>query len=605
MSAGAELWGLLPLAAYAGLFAGQVARGWTVVVALLRAAIFWAAGAWVLANALGWFGALRPAPLRGAWLLLAALALADGWRARRGRWTWPCPQGVGEWTAAGAIGTLWLLALVIAVVAPPVTVDVLNYHLPRQLMWLQQGSLAHFVTVNDRELMMPPLAEVIGLHFLALTGDDHWANLPQWAAYVLLPVAVAQTVRTLGASRATAWLAAWLVVCLPMAWLEASNGKNDLQGALWLALLLWQVASARRQDLKPGGSGNATSPRAAACLAGVTLALSLLTKSTALIYAPPLLAAGWLAWRQHWGAAGAWRATALAAFVAVVLSAPFFARNLAWYGTPLGVHRAEEGGDQTNDALTPALVASNALRNAAIHLSGPWPQWNATLDRAVRTAHAWLGLSVDDPRNTLWVTKFAVLYGPREETKAGAPWHFVLICGVFLGGWGWRGAAGWRWLAVVTASMALITCASLKWQPWGARLELPVFATGSLLAAGVIGALPPLVRCLAAWGAGALGLLVWWPSHNISARPLQSSPALWAVSRDANRYRYYPELQERDAALTRLVHDAGVHEVAVVSLHDIAYPLMRQLGAGCPGCVFMARLPLISPMSPNRCWCSA
>src|SRR6185436_6701780 len=103
--------------------------------------------------------------------------------------------------------------------------------------------------------------------------------------------------------------------------------------------------------------------------------------------------------------------------------------NLAWYGTPLGIHRPEDGGGQSNEAVTPALVASNALRNASLHLSLPWPAWNAGLDRAVRTAHAALGVSPDDPRNTLWtaVLRFSVGWEPAAEAVAGAPAHFALI----------------------------------------------------------------------------------------------------------------------------------------------------------------------------------
>jgi hypothetical protein len=202
-----NLWGALPLAAYAGLVAGQARRGRAGPEALLRAAVLWATGTWVLSNALSLIDALRPMPLRAAWALLAVAALADGFRARA-PWRFPRPEGTGERTAALGLGALLLVALATALLAPPVTVDVLNYHLPRQLMWLQQGSLAPYATVNDRELMMPPLAEVAGLQWLALTGDDYWANLPQWFAYALLPLAVIRTARALGLSRGAAVLAA-------------------------------------------------------------------------------------------------------------------------------------------------------------------------------------------------------------------------------------------------------------------------------------------------------------------------------------------------------------------------------------------------------------
>ena len=605
-----ELWGLLPLAAYGGLVAGRRAQGDDWIGAWLRAAIFWAAGVWVLANVLGLFGALRPAPLRIAWVGLAGAGVAWGGRAwlkkvgrvavpsglsavalakveasREGRVPNapshpPLAGSVGpfEWTVAAAVGALLLLALVTAVLAPPVTVDVLSYHLPRQLMWLQQGSLEHFVTLSERELLMPPLAEVIGLQFLALTGGDHWANLPQWFAYALLPLAMWRTVRTLGVARGPAALAAWLAVCLPMAWHEASNGKNDLQGAVWIALLLWQVARARAAATPPS--------RAGALRAGATLALALLTKSTAFIFAPPLLLAGWLAWRRAGGTAAANRAAALAALAAVLLAAPFFARNLAWYGAPLGVQHAEDGGEQTNAAVTPAIIASNALRAAASHLAGPWSGWNAAVDRAVRAAHGWLGVPVDDPRSTLWILKFSVEWWPRAEMVAGAPWHLLLLGAAVLGAALWRGARDWRWLAAAVAAMALLYCAVVRWQLWGARLQLPGFVTGCVLAAGLMGALPPRWRGAALWTAAALGLLAWWPARETSARPLWTPPTLLETPRAMNSYRYHPEFMARDLALAGLVRAVGVHEVEVVALHDIAYPLMRRLQEAIPGVHF-------------------
>lgn len=629
-----NLWGALPLAAYAGLVAGQVRRGCALAEALLRAAVFWSAVVWGLANALGLFDALRSGPLRIAWVLLGTAALADGfWR--RAQWSFSRPNTVGEWGAAIGIGALLLLALVTAVLAPPVTVDVLNYHLPRQLMWLQQGSLAPYVTVNDRELMMPPLAEVIGLQWLALTGDDRWANLPQWFAYALLPLAMIRAARAAGLARRAALLAAWLAVCLPMAWHEASNGKNDLQCALWLAVLLWQVTRARSADGPP--------TRGDAQFIGLTVALAALTKSTALFYAPPLLVAGWFAWRRAGGPVRpaaprapeqgknvarrgslAWQRVGLAALVAALLTAPFFARNFAWYGTPLGVHRAEDGGAQANTAVTPALIASNVLRNSTLHLSLPSASWNAVLDHTVRAAHGWLGISVDDPRSTLWapVIKYGVDWEPEAESVVGAPIHFALIAFAvgmtllfgerrssshqtrFSTTAGDVGAsvdhplasrlAAWRWLAAVVAAMAVLYCVVLKWQPWGARLQLPIFVTGALLVAGLADTWFLLSESssarrrngVALGVLGALGLLAWWPSHETNARPLWTSPTLREETREINYYRYHPDAYARDVALAEMVRVAGVREVAVAALHDNAYPLMRRLQHEVPGIHF-------------------
>ena len=276
------------------------------------------------------------------------------------------------------------------------------------------------------------------------------------------------------------------------------------------------------------------------------------------------------------------------ALAAALLTAPYFARNLAWYGPthPLGVQLAEDGGDQANAAFTPALTVSNVIRNAASHFAGPWPGWNERLEHAVRSMHSWLGLSADDPRNTIWVMKFAVKWVPGAETIAGAPWHVVLIAAAVLGAWFWPGARDWRWLATVVAAMALLYCAVVRWQLWGARLQLPGFVTGSLLAAALVGTLPPRWRSPAVWGAAALGLLAWWPAHETTARPLWTRPTLAETSRVVNMYRYHPDFLARDTALAEMVHAAGVREVEIVALHDIAYPLMQRLQTADSGLHF-------------------
>jgi len=245
-----ELWALFPFFGFGGLVAWELSVRNSLVEALLRATVWWAAGVWMVANALGQFSLLQPEVLRGVWLVAGLALFSCGGRryglTRRKLVTrWPRLRG-WEWVFGGAGGALLGLALVTAIFAPPVTVDVLNYHLPRQLMWLQQGSLAHYITVNDRALMMPPLAEVIGLQFLGITGNDFWANIPQWVAYALFPLVAGKIARGLGASRLAALLAGWLVLCLPMAYHEASNAKNDLMSAFWISLLAWRVVEASK-----------------------------------------------------------------------------------------------------------------------------------------------------------------------------------------------------------------------------------------------------------------------------------------------------------------------------------------------------------------------
>ncbi len=576
MNLWSQLWGGLPLLVFVCLMLAGRWGGLAWWDALLRTIPWWAAIVWGMANLLSGYNLLTPGGIRIAWVLVGLGAAAYAVVKRRSRWSVAKgasePLSPFEWMVWCGVGVLVLLALITAAVAPPVTVDVLNYHAPRQLLWLQQGSLAHFITVNDRQLMMPPLSEIIGLQFLALTGSDYWANLPQWFAYALLPVTVAATVRTLGASRASAALAAWLAACLPMAYLEASNGKNDLQGALWIALLFLEVARARTA----GRDGN----RSMVLRVGLVLGLAMLTKSTSLVFAPPLIVAGVWAWARarQWRAA---RMVVVTASIAVLITAPFFMRNLNWYGTPLGVHRAEDGGQQANTAFTPGIVVSNVIRDTAQHLAGPaW--WNRDLEDAVKRVHGWMGVLVSDPRSTCWVTTFALVYGPTQETLAGAPWHFVLIVITVFMVLSWARMKDWRWLAWVCVTMGLGYCIAVKWQPWAPRLQQPAFVVGIILVAAAVDLLPKRIRSGTMWAVALLGLGAWWPSREADARPLWTEPTIFTTERETMSYRYLRYLQERDTALAEIVRVSGVRDVMMVSVHDIPYLVMRRLQRESP-----------------------
>lgn len=357
----AQLWGGLPVVAAVALFRRRCARGRSFAEAWLETAVLYGAAVWVGANFLSAFDGLWPWPLRIAWGVIGVWALVSLWRTRRVEVKWPRPCTAGEWSLVGLGAGLLGLTLLRALLAAPATMDVLSYHLPRQLMWLQQGSLAPFVTVNDRQNMMPPLAEVLGLQFLGLTGDDRWVNLPQWLAYAGVAIGLATLTRRLGASRGAALLAAVLGLLLPMAYHEASNAKNDLLAAFWLLVGAVQLVRWR----EPGFAPTRTD---ALWLAG-PFALAWLTKSTAMLFAPPLLIVGLWPWLRARAARESARVLAPAGLVALLLIAPFHLRNLEWYGTPLGVHRAEDGGAQgavdwtIADGLAPDLAEREWQRN--------------------------------------------------------------------------------------------------------------------------------------------------------------------------------------------------------------------------------------------------
>jgi hypothetical protein len=120
-------------------------------------------------------------------------------------------------------------------------------------------------------------------------------------------------------------------------------------------------------------------------------------------------------------------------------------------------------------------------------------------------------------------------------------------------------------------------CVALKWQPWAARLHLPLFALGIVAVVGAADAGGRRWRRASAVGALALAAAAWLPGADTAGRTLWTAPTLLALSREENYYRMLPRLRARDDALAEVVARSGARAVSIQSVHDIPYPLMRRL----------------------------
>ncbi len=133
--------------------------------------------------------------------------------------------------------------------------------------------------------------------------------------------------RVLGDADARARYALATVAWMPLVVLYGCHPNPDLVVGLWATAglwLAWETAVGRPQ------------PRRAAAL-GAVVAAACLTKLSGLAVVLPACAASLLAVRRHTGPdrRAAWRDAVLAAGVALLLLAPWTARNLALYGRPV------------------------------------------------------------------------------------------------------------------------------------------------------------------------------------------------------------------------------------------------------------------------------
>src|SRR5262249_19235267 len=126
-------------------------------------------------------------------------------------------------------------------------------------------------------------------------------------------------------------------------------------------------------------------------LCGLACGLALLTKGTAYTFCAPFLL---------WLAISTFRRLKARAFspllgapaIALLVNRPYFVRNIQTFHWPLGPGQENASGPYAagpynNATYSPAAVASNLIKNAALELIIPWQPWDDALDSTVRTLH--------------------------------------------------------------------------------------------------------------------------------------------------------------------------------------------------------------------------
>jgi hypothetical protein len=251
----------------------------------------------------------------------------DGSSARWGRW-------IPLFIVGGVASALLPHAVLLGLSAPPRGWDVLAYHMPRALSWLQRGNLGAY---GSEAAFYPGNAE-IAILFSLFTGTDRIASLVQLPFALLGALGVYGIARELGARMKPATASAIVFLAAPIVLFQSALAKDDLvvTGLVVAGAYLLLRSTRRRPAGGFGGADLAASGFSFGLALGVKY--SILAFSIGLI--PLVLVLNVLAARAGVPAAqgSAWRSAVprTCVFTAMLMApaAFWFVQNLVVAGVP-------------------------------------------------------------------------------------------------------------------------------------------------------------------------------------------------------------------------------------------------------------------------------
>jgi hypothetical protein len=454
------------------------------------------------------------------------------------------------------------------------------YHMPRVVYWAEQSSVRFFSTPYLNQIMLQPLSEYMMLHTYVLSGGDGLINFVQWFGSFASVIGVSSIARLFGAGPRGQAVAALFCATIPAGILASSGAKNDYWLAMWMVAAVY-FALEFTKHLRP----------ADAALFGAAVGLALFTKATAYLFLPWPIAAIFLS------RAGTVRSRqVITAFIAVLvfgigLNAPQYLRNYGLSGSILGFDSAQGDGffRWRNEEFGWKETTSNLLRNISDQLAARSDRWNQGVYNLVLEAHRHLGINVNDPRTTWQWSSFTAPKNANHEADRGNRWHlaiFLVILGVLI-----VRSSRRREIDLLLYALALVCgfvsfCAYLKWQPFLARLFLPLFVLAAPLIAG-IGERRWLVQL-----AVSLFLLdgARLPTIENWVRPLKGSKSVLQTPRDLQYFSDMTPWNNQASYLKAVDLIAGFNCQTVgidITNFQLEYPLQALLRERKPGIEFL------------------
>jgi hypothetical protein len=534
----------------------------------LSAAVTWGLTVTAITEWLSLFALITFGWLLTLWIGILVLSAAICFRVNTrekvtGLFQFPHITRLEFWCVVAVVSIVSLVGLV-AFAAPPNNADSMTYHMPRVMHWIQNQTVAHYPTNIVRQLFRPPWSGFAIMQFQILSGADQWANLVQWFSMFGSIVGVSLIAKQLGVTRRGQVLAAVIAVTIPMGILQASSTQNDYVTAFWLVCLVHYILRFKTQP-----------SWANALPVGASLALALLTKGTAYLYASPFLA--WFALSALRNLGGrAWQPLLAIAAIVLTVNLGHHIRNFDLWGSPLVV---DVDSPFVNKVFSVPVILSNVIRNMSLHVGSPSSRVNGWIHAGIRAVHVPLGISPSDPRTTANADRrFYQRPFRRHEDSAGNPFHLALIIGgiaFVLLSRKQPGAPDLTPYASCLVAAFLIFCTYLNWNPYHSRLHLPLFLLWSPLIAVVL--LARMNYKTAFWIAACLIAASSLYVAGNESRPLiavSPNSTVFSTSRVDQVFKQFARSKEAYLDAMRVVETQACPDVGLdIGEYGVEYPL--------------------------------
>ncbi len=377
------------------------------------------------------------------------------------------------------LGVIFVLGMVFfALYTMPYNWDSMTYHLPRIYHWLQNGSVQHYATHNDRQVVTPGLGGFVNLHVYAMTNKSElFLNLLQCCSYLTNGVLVYYLAKKINCAQKYCFMAMVLFYSLPIAFAEALTTQTDNYAALWMicfAYLLIDLINKKKKIIFSKETlqrvinlslciafGYLAKP--SVCIGMVVFALWLLIatmkrKDNIFVLAIYLF---------------------IASGILVIILAPEFARNIVTYSA---LSAPDVGERQIIGSLHPNYILVNCMKNFTFNMPTIW-LYNSTemIYKFVMYVARILAVDINNPAIAEFGREFVVvdaqLYTHNSAVNPIIVWLLIAsFLGLLLKNRK-RKLTEFRNQYFIVAFVSFIAfCSILVWEPYVSRYMISYFA---------------------------------------------------------------------------------------------------------------------------------